>query len=133
MARRGTLPTSLAAAESAVVYRKGELSKGMIDRQWRTKLPFPQTAAPVPIGFAFRSSSRACRSVRAGISSIAIQLGSMSTALVNVSTRSSFAGASTASSSLQRSDRGGLGSGEPTKASPVSNVSCFTDVPPSFR
>jgi hypothetical protein len=41
MARRGTLPTSLAAAESAVVYRKGELSKGMIDRQWPHQVAVP--------------------------------------------------------------------------------------------
>ena len=55
----------------------------------RIKLPFQQTGAPVPIGFRISGVlQEACRSVRAGTSSIAIQLGSMSTALVNVNTRS---------------------------------------------
>jgi hypothetical protein len=50
-------PWSIAKESSA---RERSIDSG------RTKLPFQQTAAPVPIGSAFRSSARACRSVRFG-------------------------------------------------------------------
>jgi hypothetical protein len=35
-------------------YRHIGTARGMIDRSGRTKSPFPRTAAPVPIGFAFQ-------------------------------------------------------------------------------